>query len=339
MKRKLSHCAALVFAAGSLPLAGWSQPAAEEARHWLERMIQATQTLNYEGTFIYVQGPHVEAMRVIHGGGPKGERQRLFSLNGPLREILVTDNSVTCLLPKQHATFGGDGYGGSRFPLSVPRELGRLEGHYEFETLGKDRIAGLETQVIAIKPRDAWRFGYRLWLDRHNGMLLRSILLDGQGFPVEQIMFTDFQIKPRIDDEAFKSPSLSSEDASPPEADRNSSDGQPPSTVEPVTRSAWRVSQLPDGFVKVLHNRFIKDPSRHVTEHMVFADGLATISVFLERLDGAPALLQGGSQLGSMNAFGKLLDGHQILVVGEVPAETVQRIAAAIQYIPEAVKP
>ena len=46
-------------------------------------MIQATQTLNYEGTFVYVQGPHVEAMRVVHGGGPKGERQRLFSLNGP----------------------------------------------------------------------------------------------------------------------------------------------------------------------------------------------------------------------------------------------------------------
>ena len=48
--------------------------------------------------------------------------------------------------------------------------------------------------MIAIKPRDAWRFGYRLWLDRRNGMLLRSVLLDEQGYPVEQLMFTDFQI-------------------------------------------------------------------------------------------------------------------------------------------------
>ncbi len=338
MKRTLLHCAALAFAAGSLSSAGWSQPVTEEARHWLERMIQATQTLNYEGTFIYVQGPHVEAMRVIHGGGPEGERQRLFSLNGPLREVLVANNSVTCLLPKQHETFGGGSYGGSRFPLSVPRELGRLESHYEFETLGKDRIAGLEAQVIAIKPRDAWRFGYRLWLDQHNGMLLRSALLDGQGHPVEQMMFTDFQIKPQIDEEAFKSPSLSL-DAKPPEVSQDSSEGQPPSAVEPVTQSAWRVNQLPDGFVKVLHNRFTKGSGHHATEHMVFADGLATISVFVEHLDGAPVLLRGGSQLGSMHAFGKLLDGYQILVVGEVPAATVQRIAAAIQYAPEATKP
>ncbi len=338
MKRKLLHCAALMFAAGSLSSAGWTQPVPEDARHWLERMIQATQTLNYEGTFIYVQGPHVEAMRVIHGGGPEGERQRLFSLNGPPREILVANNSVTCLLPKQHATFGGGGYGGSSFPLAVPRELGRLESYYEFEILGGDRVAGLEAQLIAIKPRDAWRFGYRLWLDRRNGMLLRSALLDGQGYPVEQLMFTDFQIKSRIDEEAFKSPSLS-QDAEPPEASQESSEGQPPPAVEPLTQSAWRVGQLPDGFVKVLHNRFIKDPSRHATEHMVFADGLATISVFLERLDGAPALLQGGSQLGSMNAFGKLLDGHQILVIGEVPAATVRHIATAIEHVPEAAKP
>ncbi|MDG4560671.1 MAG: MucB/RseB C-terminal domain-containing protein [Candidatus Competibacter sp.] len=342
MKRKLLHCAALMFAAGSLSSAGWSQPAPEEAKRWLERMIQATQTLNYEGTFVYVQGPHVEAMRVVHGGGPKGERQRLFSLNGPLREILVANNSVTCLLPKQHETFGGDGYGGSRFPLSIPRELGRLESHYEFATLGEDRIAGLETQMIAIKPRDAWRFGYRLWLDRRNGMLLRSVLLDEQGYPVEQLMFTDFQIKPQIDEKAFESPTLSP-DANPPVANQGSSEEQPSPAVEPVTQSAWRVNQLPDGFVKVLHNRFIKNPSRHVTEHMVFADGLATISVFLERLDGSPApLLQGSSQLGSMNAFGKLLDGYQILVVGEVPAATVRHFADTIQYVPdtsEAAKP
>jgi sigma-E factor negative regulatory protein RseB len=98
------------------------------------------------------------------------------------------------------------------------------------------------------------------------------------------------------------------------------------------------VEQLPEGFVKVLHNRFAESAGRHPTEHLVFADGLATISVFLEKLDGAPALLQGVSQLGSMNAFGKAAHGYQILVVGEVPAVTVQRIAAAIQYDPAPLK-
>jgi sigma-E factor negative regulatory protein RseB len=339
MKRGLLYCAVLALATGSLPpLIGRTQSATpENARQWLERMLDSTQTLNYEGTFIYVQGPHVEAMRVVHGGGPEGERQRLVSLSGPPREVVVANNSVICLLPKQQATFAGGAYRRSPFPWSLPRELGRLESHYELQMLGEDRVAGLEAQVIAIKPRDAWRFGYRLWLDRRNGLALRSALLDERGQPVEQLMFTDLQIKARIDDAAFAAPALPPASAVPaPVATGN--DASPPAG-EPVTQSAWRVEQLPEGFAEVSHNRFAEVSGRHPTEHIVFADGLATISVFLERLEGEPPLLQGSSQLGSMNAFGTVVDGHQVLVVGEAPAATVQRIAASIRYVPEAGKP
>ncbi len=328
MKRKLLPCAALASVAGLLCApAAWPEPLAEGAKQWLERMIEATQTLNYQGTFVYVQGPHVEAMRIFHGHGPDGERQRLFSLNGPPREIVVANNSVTCLLPKQKATFGnGDGYHSS-FPISIPRELGRLESHYEFESLGEDRVAGLETQVVAIKPRDTWRFGYRLWLDQRNGMVLRSVLLDEQSRPLEQLMFTDLQVKQQIDDVDFEAEELP--EAAPAPANPKPNDTT--ATGEPVTQSAWQIGPLPDGFVKVLHNRFVKAPGRHPTEHLVFADGLATISIFFEKLDGASAILQGGSQLGSMSAFGTTMDGYQILVVGEVPIATVQRIATSIQ--------
>ena len=338
MKRKLLYCAALVLAPGPLSPAGWTEvlpPVADEAKQWLERMVEATQTLNYEGTFIYVQGPHIEAMRIVHGSGPEGERQRLFSLNGPPREVVVTNNSVICLLPKQQARFASNDYQRSPFPLSIPREIGRLESHYQFEIVGTDRIAGLEARIIAINPRDTWRFGYRLWLDERNGMVLRSALLDDQGHPLEQLMFTDLQVKSRIDEAAFQSPALPDGSAS---ANPNPAVA-PPSVGEPVTASAWHVDQLPEGFVKVLHNRFAGSVDRHPTEHLVFADGLATISVFLEKLDGAPVLLQGASQLGSMNAFGRAIAGYQVLVVGEVPAITVQRIAAAIRRDPGVTPP
>jgi sigma-E factor negative regulatory protein RseB len=276
-------------------------------------------------------------MRIIHGGGTGGERQRLVSLSGPPREIVVTNNNVVCLSPKRQTTFAGGDYRRSPFPWSIPRELGQLESHYELQLLGEDRVAGLEAQVIAIKPRDVWRFGYRLWLDRRNGLALRSALLDERGQPVEQLMFTDLQLKPRIDDTAFATPALVSEGAAP-ETGSNAGGAQA-TQGEPVTQSAWRVEQLPEGFAQVSHNRFTETSGRHPTEHLVFADGLATISVFLERLEGDPPLLQGSSQLGSMNAFGTVMEGHQVLVVGEVPAATVQRIAASIQYLPRAGQP
>ncbi|MCB1776460.1 MAG: MucB/RseB C-terminal domain-containing protein [Candidatus Competibacteraceae bacterium] len=339
MKRKLLTCAALALAAGSLsPLVGWtidpSPSATKAARQWLERMIEARQTLNYEGTFVYIQGPHVESMRIIHGSGPNGERQRLFSLNGPPREVVVADNQVICLLPRQQATLPGSDYQSSPFPLPIPRELGRLENYYAFEMLGEDRIAGLETRVIAIKPRDAWRFGYRLWLDEHNGMLLRSALLDEQGQLVEQLMFIDVQVKSQIDESAFQSPVLSPEEAS---TSAPGSPDPPLSAGEPVAKSAWQVGMLPEGFSKVLHNHFTEASGQHPTEHLVFADGLATISVFLEKLDNQLPVLQGASRFGSMNAFGRVVAGHQVLVVGEVPTATVQRIATSIRYAPEEV--
>ena len=105
---------------------------------------------------------------------------------------------------------------------------------------------------------------------------------------------------------------------------------------ETVTQSPWRVEPLPAGFVKVLHNRTSAGVAgRSGSEHMVFADGLATVSVFLEALqEGATPLLQGESRLGLMNAYGTVVDGHQVLVVGEVPAVTVQRIAAALHRDP-----
>lgn len=339
MKRKFLCCVTLALAAGGgVSAAGWTQPIAEDARRWLEQMLQSTQMLSYEGTFIYVQGPHIESMRIVNGGGTEGQqRRRLFSLSGPPREIVVANNSVICLLPKRHTTVIGKEYPRSPFPLSIPGELGQIESQYTLEMLGEDRVAGLDAQVIAIKPRDAWRFGYRLWLDRRNGIMLRSALLDEKSYPVEQLMFTDLQIKPHIDDAAFTSPPLSPMGATM-ESSPNPDDADPP-TGEQVVRSAWRIDSLPKGFFEVSHNRFAKASRRYPTEHWVFADGLATISVFVEKLDQAPPLLQGSSQMGSMNAFGTVVNGHQILVVGEVPAATVRHIAASIQPDPEADKP
>lgn len=331
MKRNFLCCATLALAAGASPSAGWAQqPVTKDARQWLEQMLQSTQSLSYEGTFVYVQGAHLEAMRIVNDGGTEGRRRRLFSLSGPSREVMVSNNSVVCMLPKRYATFIGDEGPRAPFPPAIPSEIGRMESRYALEMLGEDRVAGLDAQIIAIQPRDAWRFGYRLWLDRRNGIVLRSALLDEKGYPVEQLMFTDLQLKSQIDDAVF----------APSPADTNAGDDKAGVPVgERVTKSAWRIGQLPEGFMKVSHNRFTKASGHYPTEHIVLSDGLATISVFVEKLNEAPPLLQGGSQMGSINAFGVVVNDHQILVVGEAPAATVQRIAASIQHDPEASTP
>ncbi len=296
------------------------------AKEWLERMIQATQTLNYEGTFVYVQGQHLEAMHIIHRGGMDGEQQRMFSLSGSPREVVVADNQVICLLPKQKKSIGSSGYQRSPFPISLPQELDELEQNYRFRMFGKDRVAGMKTQVIAIQPRDGLRFGYKLWLEQKTAMVLRSAILNEKGHALEQLMFTDLQVKPEIDEALVLPPDINATILPPASVKNGQIEGQEPD---------WIFSELPQGFKQVMYNRFTGTSDKHLTEHIVLTDGLATVSVFLEPLAGAQPLLKGVAQMGAMNAYGKVINKHQALVVGEVPQATVRKIASALRPVQE----
>lgn len=296
------------------------------AKEWLERMIEATQTLNYEGDFFYVRGNHLESMHIIHKGGADGQRQRMVALSGAPREVIVSENHVISLLLNQQAVSAGAGYQRSPFPISLPQELDELEANYWFKMLGSDRVAGKKTQVIAIEPRDEWRFGYRLWLEQETGMVLRSALLDKEKRPLEQLMFTHVEFKPDIDDELL-SPSVAIDQ------DKVLSRAKP--AKEKITGSEWRIAKLPAGFEQVMHSRFKGNGAAHATEHMVLTDGLATVSVFLEPLQGDKPLLKGDAQLGAIHAFGKVIEGHQALVIGEVPQQTVEMIAASLKHASE----
>jgi sigma-E factor negative regulatory protein RseB len=65
------------------------------------------------------------------------------------------------------------------------------------------------------------------------------------------------------------------------------------------------------------------------TEHYVLSDGLASVSIYIER--GVEDGLQGGSRIGAVHAVGGRIAGHQVTVVGEVPAATVEQVLAGIE--------
>jgi len=319
-----------------LPLKYTLAEPADDARQWLERMIQSAHALNYEGVFIYMQGQHVEAMRVIHAGTADGERQRLFSLNGPPREIVVAGNRIVCVTPEQQPALGA-GYRRSPFPITLPLKLDQLADQYEFKLADEDRVAGLTTRVIVIQPRDKLRFGYRLWLNQDNGMVLRSALFDDAGQWLEQMMFTSVLYKQEIDPALLNTPAS----ANPPPPQQNEPAAAEVKPVgEDAVQSSWTLaeSELPQGFRQVTHYRLPARDVERAPEHIVLTDGLATVSIFLEPLAGAKPLLQGPAQMGAMNAFGKVLNDYQVLVVGEVPQAAVQMIAAALRSPPAVAK-
>ena len=161
----------------------------------LVKMQSALQQLNYHGTLVYSQDGQIQSMRVVHKADSAGEVERLISLNGSAREVVRNNDVVTCYMPDSKSVLVGERqFKGNVLSQLAENDFAQLQGFYQFQLESVDRVAGLEAQAILIKPKDGFRYGYRLWLDRENGLLLKSDMLDEQGKVLEQAMFADVAI-------------------------------------------------------------------------------------------------------------------------------------------------
>lgn len=285
-------------------------------------MAQAAHTLNYDGTFVYRNGDRIESMRIIHRASPDGGRERMYSLTGAAREVLRDSKKVICILPDNRSVVVAK----SR-PRSVAlRVLDPEEGvakHYLLSVREGERVAARNTVKILVNPRDEYRYEYRLWLDRVTGLLLKSELVGDSGRALEQIVYTDLKLPADIPD-ALLEPAISGEGFTWYRDDA-SQDYSPPDSG-----NDWSVGWLPEGFH--MSDR-VFDPtslSRMPVEHLVYSDGLASLSVFIETLGSASERLEGHSNMGAINAYGRVLGDFQITVVGEVPSITVERVADSV---------
>jgi sigma-E factor negative regulatory protein RseB len=203
----------------------------------------------------------------------------------------------------------------------LPRTLSDLDANYEFQ-LGKTaRVADRLTQQVIVKPRDGYRYGYHFWADRETGLLLQADLRDAQGKLLEQFMFTHAVIGGKIAEFALQPQSESKSFTWHREAEGAATPATP----------AWSAAKLPNGF-KLATHLSRQSPRRKVpTQHLVYTDGLATVSVFIERSGKNEALaLRGASHMGAVHASTTRQNEFQITAVGEVPMETVHLIAHAM---------
>ena len=302
--------------------------ATDDARDWLRQMSEASLGLNYRGTFVYLHNGRLEAMQIVHRAAKDGEQERLVALTGDAREVLRDKDNVTCILPNSKAVMVDKSLPRQPFPAALPRDLDELTDTYEFLVLGEERVAGrVPARIVAIRPLDAYRYGYRLWLDRDSHLLLKSELIDrADGHAVEQMMFTDVEILDAVSDAAL-TPSLRGDGYTWHEQkDRAAADDH-----SALGESNWSVTGLPAGFMRTHHNRHVMPSAAVPVEHMVFSDGLATVSVYIEPRQAGAQGLSGHSNMGAVNALGVQAGDHQITVVGEVPRLTVERIGRSVR--------
>ncbi len=307
-----------------LPISTMAAPATDDARAWLAKMEEAVERLNYDGTFIYQHDDQLEAVRILHQSDPKGERERLISLNGAAREVIQKGGEMTCFMPDQKSVMVGRSHPRKPYPLDLPDDTSQLTKYYQI-TLGQsERMAGHDTRIVTITPRDAYRYGYRLWLEAANGMPLKSDLIDAQGVAVEQMMFTSIQFLAQIPEQLLQTSLSSAGFVWHRDADETGE--------TPLEKPTWQVTRLPDGFMLTHHSRHPMPDSKGVAEHLVYGDALASLSVFIEQAGDDKKMLNGVSRMGAANAYGTLVDGYHVTVVGEVPAATVRMVGESLRH-------
>lgn len=294
-----------------------------EARQWLERMSEALATRNYEGRFFHLRDSRSEAMRIYHRVDSKGRvTERLVSLDGSGREIIRNQTEVVCYLPDRRTVLVEKRTDDSSLLAAVPAYNDQLEAHYNIERGPFTKALGRRTQVINVTPRDQFRYGYRLWLDDETAMPLKSQLCDRDGKVIEQILFAELNFRDRIPADSLK-PSITGEGFR-----WIRQDARPQLAAGQV--GGWGVIRLPAGFRLTAWRIQLIAGSDVPVQHLVYSDGLASVSVFIEPRNPQAEPVRGLAKVGAAFAFSRALDDHQVTAVGEVPPVTLEAIAAGV---------
>lgn len=298
---------------------GLAAPAfAAEAQEWLQRLNESGRKRSFAGTFVYERNGSFSTHSIWHRIEAGGRvRERLLQLDGPAQEVLRVDGRARCV----SGTLADQVAGSGIWP-APELNVGQLPRWYELRVIGESRVAGRPAVVLALLPRDRHRYGVELHLDRESALPLKSLLLNDNGQLLERFQFTRLDIAPVLADEAL----------------------QPSANCLPVRAGAataavaelWRSDWLPPGFTLSAAAERRSPVSHEPVAWMLFGDGLARFSVFMERLHGA-RVEDARTQLGPTAAVSRRLstdDGDvMVTVIGEIPVGTAERVALSMRAV------
>lgn len=311
---------AWLFAAVVAALAGNVRAGSEsaDAFAWLQKMATATHRLNYTGVFVYQRGDKVETSRIIHRVDESGEHAKLVSLDGSPREMYRINDDVLCLLPDGKSALLDRSRAKKLFPAILPERIAELSESYEARLAGSGRVAGRQAQIVVLRPRDGYRYGHKYWADQETGLLLQANVWKGEGEMVDRFAFTQITIGAPIPRGEVKPP-LKGRHVIRHEVDQDGA-------IDP----GWTVGSVPPGFKRISAMKRMLPGHRAAVNHIVYSDGLAAVSVFIEPASGT--LEPGLSQRGAFHAYARVVADHDVKVLGEVPAATVLLIGDSITY-------
>lgn len=297
-----------------------------DALQMLQKVATAAQKATYTGVFVYQSGNRSETSRLTHVVEGGNEYERLEVLDGSPREVLRRNDEVRCFLPDNKLLIVEHRNAKNLFPTLLPGSLAGLTEYYRIRKGAIDRVAGVDGQQIVIEPKDEFRYGHGFWVDPHSGILLKATLVDENGRLLESFAFTELRIGTPFD----------------PRTIISEFEGRPGNWQVQNVRSVelkgddgqWSFRASLPGFRRVSAVRRQLRPDAPEGTQIVFSDGLASISVFLEPMAGRSREedgKDGGFSVGAVNGYRRQVADYQVIVMGDVPPAALRRFADNIE--------
>lgn len=294
---------------------------------WLLRLHEASKRRSYIGTYVVSSGGQMQSAKIWHVCEGTQQVERVESLTGAARSTFRHNDKVVTFMPEQKVVRSEKREVTSSFPQLVQSADNRIADFYKLKTEGVERIAGLESDVVLLIPKDAMRFGYRVWTEQKKGLVVKLQTLDSDGRVLEQAAFSELQLDApvkmdkllqmmgKIDGYRVEEPALVKTTAS---------------------AEGWRLSAPVAGFKPMsCYKRPMSGASGAavVGEPMqwVFSDGLASVSLFVEPFDRQKHNKESSMSMGATHTFTRQLGNYWLTAMGEVPMSTLKQFASGLE--------
>jgi sigma-E factor negative regulatory protein RseB len=295
-----------------------------DARAWLIRIHEAASQRNYQGTMVFSAGGAVSSSRIAHYSEGPQQFERIEALDGQMRRVFRHNELVQTLWPESRLAVIEQRDPLPPFPALLRAGGERLIEHYELRAQGSDRVAGYEAQVFLLRPRDAHRFGQRLWAERSSGLLLRADILGPREEVLESASFTEVAIDVRPQPERVLGP-------------MKKLDGyrvlRPSYVRTQLEAEGWSLTNPAAGFRQI---SCVKRPLDAPTAELdvlqaIFSDGLTHVSVFVEPYNAERHQRAMHTAIGATHTLMRRRDDWWITVMGDVPVSTLKLFAQALE--------
>jgi sigma-E factor negative regulatory protein RseB len=333
--------AALSFVPATQALAGEGTTAqARDVRSWLLRIHEAAGHRNFQGTFIVSGGGAVSSARIAHYCEGRNQFERSESLDGQPRRVFRYNDVVHTVWPAARLAVIEQRDLLSSFPALLQAGDDRIGEFYEVRSLAPDRVAGHDANVLQVRPKDGYRYGYRLWADQASGLLLRADVIGERGDVLETSAFSEVSIDVKPQPESVLLPMKKLEKL---EGYRIVRPTLSPTSLEV---EGWTLRVGVPGFRQVScvkrpiggsspDDREPGAPAKDQTStpvlQTIFSDGLTYVSVFIEPFDPQRHTRAMATAVGPTQTLMQQQGDWWITVIGDVPPSTLRQFAKGLE--------